>query len=244
MGRRSDFPRVEKDHYRTFDPRALPPLLRHLPGRPLYAEPCAGDGDLIDQLAPHADLAWASTISDSPPHPAIIPGVDVLTVEREDAQMFITNPPWKRPLLHKIIVHLSDRAPTWLLFDAAWINTKQATRFMPRLRKVVSVGRLLWIPGTTMQGKDDVAWHLFDRPIAGSAPLFYGRDVVPDHAGRRAHRICADCGVMIDRFGKWRLQMRNGVAATVHRDCAYPSGPPVIVETPLLDWGMEKEPEL
>ena len=31
--------------------------------------------------------------------------------------VFITNPPWDRKVLHPLIVHLSDQAPTWLLFD-------------------------------------------------------------------------------------------------------------------------------
>lgn len=51
MGKRSAFPRIPKDLYRTFDQRAVPPLLAHLPSRVRYVEPCAGHGDLIDQLA-------------------------------------------------------------------------------------------------------------------------------------------------------------------------------------------------
>jgi hypothetical protein len=88
--------------------------------------------------------------------------------------MFITNPPWDRKILHPLIVHLSDQAPTWLLFDADWMHTRQAAPFMPRLRKIVSVGRVKWIPDSTMTGKDNCAWYLFDRPHSEGV-RFHGR---------------------------------------------------------------------
>jgi hypothetical protein len=43
------------------------------------------------------------------------------------ASMFITNPPWDRKVLHPLIEHLSSIAPTWLLFDADWMHTKQSS---------------------------------------------------------------------------------------------------------------------
>lgn len=54
MGKRSNFPRIDKDFYSTIDPRAIPPLLAHLGEGVRYAEPCAGAGALIDLLEPHA----------------------------------------------------------------------------------------------------------------------------------------------------------------------------------------------
>jgi hypothetical protein len=240
MARRSNFARIDKDHYPTIDPRAVPPLVPHLGGRPLYAEPMAGEGHLIDLLAEHADLAWASTI-DGSTRPDIHES-DVLNVGPGDAEMFITNPVWKRPLLHKLIVHLSDMLPTWLLFDSNWANTRQARPYMERCRRIVAVGRLKWIPGTKMSGKEDVSWFLFDKPIAGSAPVFYGRGCLPAEAQHRSRRICHDCGILIDRFGKWRLQMRNGTLTPVHINCQFPSSRlapgevPTPVPMPLLDW--------
>ena len=38
-----------------------------------------------------------------------------------------------------------------------------------------SVGRVKWIPDSKMTGKDNCAWHLFDRPSANDAARFYGR---------------------------------------------------------------------
>lgn len=67
-------------------------------------------------------------------------------------------------------------ASTWLLFDADWVHTRQAIPYLPRLKKIVSVGRLIWIPGTKMTGKDNCAWHLFERDWSRPA-LFFGRAV-------------------------------------------------------------------
>jgi hypothetical protein len=73
-----------------------------------------------------------------------------------------------------MIVAFSDLKPTWLLFDADWSHTRQAAPYLPRLRKIVSVGRVKWIPDSPFTGKDNCAWHLFDRPATAPA-LFFGR---------------------------------------------------------------------
>jgi hypothetical protein len=67
--------------------------------------------------------------------------------------------------------------PTWLLIDADWVHTKQAIPYLPRLKTIVSVGRVRWIPGSPYDGKDNCAWHLFDRPQPdGQAAIrFVGR---------------------------------------------------------------------
>ena len=67
-------------------------------------------------------------------------------------------------------------APTWLLFDADWMHTKQSAPLMPYCRAIVSVGRLKWIPDSAMTGKDNAAWYLFDQRRSSEAfPLFIGR---------------------------------------------------------------------
>lgn len=92
-------------------------------------------------------------------------------------EAFITNPPWTRSLLHPLIVHLSNQAPTWLLFDADWMHTKQAAPYLDRLVRIVSVGRLKWIPDSKMDGKDNCAWYLFNRLYGGPyATIFHGRN--------------------------------------------------------------------
>lgn len=171
MGKRSDFERIPRDFYPT-PAAAVLPLLRHLSPRTRYAEPCAGDGALIDHLADHGHVCvWASDID---PKRDDIHENDATTCGTGLATMFITNPPWDRKLLHPIIEALSDKAPTWLLFDSDWMHTKQSTPFLPRLRRIVSVGRVKWIPDSTMTGKDNCAWHLFDKP-SNEPVRFYGR---------------------------------------------------------------------
>lgn len=101
-------------------------------------------------------------------------------IDRQDAtarqignvDCFITNPPWDRKVLHPIITNLAAQAPTWLLFDADWIHTRQAAPFMPWLVKVVSVGRVKWIEDSPFTGKDNCAWHLFDARNDAPAQLF------------------------------------------------------------------------
>lgn len=174
MGKRSDFKRVERDFYPTPEAAVLP-LLDHLEYDATYIEPCAGDGALIDVLDRMLNLLMAYDIE--PKRPGILPRDALEYCPRLGVcwpDYFITNPPWDRKILHPLIEHLSDIAPTWLLFDADWVHTKQSAPFMPRLRKIVSVGRVKWIPDSKMTGKDNCAWHLFDKP-SDDPTLFYGR---------------------------------------------------------------------
>jgi len=169
MGKRSSFERVPRDFYPTpFE--AAYPLIGHLPQGTVFAEPCAGDGALIRHLFVFP-CAWASDIE---PRDPTVHENDVLSVGPGKANTFITNPPWSRPLLHQIIVHLSDQLPTWLLFDADWMHTRQSAPFMDRCRKIVSVGRVKWIPDSKMTGKDNCAWYLFDKP-SDAQTVFIGR---------------------------------------------------------------------
>lgn len=177
MGKRSEFERVDKDYYRTTDPRAVKTLLPHLKSHTIFCEPCAGDGVLVSQL--EAAYHWCFDAFDIEPKQAWIEKADatqykIVAVHKNyDFECFITNPPWSRKILHEIIVNLSDQRPTWLLFDSDWMHTKQAISYLPRLRKIVSVGRLRWIEGTKMDGKDNCCWYLFDKN--GKGTEFIGR---------------------------------------------------------------------
>lgn len=171
MGKRSSFERVERDYYPT-PLEAVRPLLHHLEPGTRFVEPCAGDGALIDHLTDAGHVCWDS--SDIDPRREDISERNALINQFYLAPCFITNPPWDRKILHPLIVHLSDQAPTWLLFDADWIHTVQAIPFMPRLKRIVAVGRIKWIPNSPFTGKDNCAWHLFGRPSAIPAQ-FYGR---------------------------------------------------------------------
>ncbi len=178
MGKRSNFKRRPQDAYDT--PReAVLPLLPHLPHILHYWEPCAGRGDLIDAL-PFGCVA-ASDISPrvDPDKFPWVQTCDALSVSESalktaGADYIITNPPWTREILHPMIEHFSALLPTWLLFDADWMHTKQSEPYMKWCHKIVSVGRVKWIPDSPHTGKDNVQWHLFDQGREGPTE-FIGR---------------------------------------------------------------------
>jgi hypothetical protein len=171
MGKRSDFARVPRDFYPTPE-AAVRPLLAHLAPGTRFVEPCAGDGALVDSLTAAGHVCVME--SDIEPQRSMLQA-DALTLRYVSLDCIITNPPWDRKVLHPLIVHLSDQAPTWLLFDADWVHTRQAVPFLARLRRIVSVGRVRWIPDSKMTGKDNCAWHLFDRTAANTTATFFGR---------------------------------------------------------------------
>jgi hypothetical protein len=171
MGKRSNFQRVGKDYYPTpFE--AVEPLFPHLPEECTYVEPCAGDGRLIDHLmlAGHTCL-FACDID---PQSRGIHERDARYLKITGADFFITNPPWTRTIMHEIIQNLSYQMPTWLLLDADWMHTKQSTPFLPWLKKIVSVGRVKWMPNSPFVGKDNCCWYLFDQNSTAPAE-FVGR---------------------------------------------------------------------
>src|SRR5690606_31106209 len=125
----------------------------HLPTSFAYSEPCIGGGDLAKMI--EGRLVHSCDIE-----------TDALTITARDvvyADYIITNPPWSRSILHPMIEHFRMLKPTWLLFDADWMHTQQSVDYMRFCRKVVSVGRLIWIEGTNTSGKDNCCWYLFDK---------------------------------------------------------------------------------
>lgn len=157
MGKRSNFERKPRDFYPT-PPEAVEPLLPFLSPRTRFVEPCAGNGALVRELQKHGHRC-EHALDIEPQHTSVSLG-NALAF-RTDLTV-ITNPPWDRKVLHPLISHFAPQAPTWFLFDADWMHTKQSIPFMPLLSKVVSVGRVKWIPDSKMTGKDNCCWYLFD----------------------------------------------------------------------------------
>jgi hypothetical protein len=176
MGKRSEFPRRERDFYPT-PPSAIDPLIPFLGDIQYYAEPMAGDGSLVKHLdSTHMECVWSSDIE---PQSKEIRKLDAFDLEESQilqADAIITNPPWHRPMLHETILHFVKTLgkPTWLLFDHDWSCTKQSAPYMEHCRKVVAVGRVKWIPNTPHTSKDSVCWYYFTQQ-RGNAPRFYGR---------------------------------------------------------------------
>lgn len=161
MGKRSDFKKRPQDDYPTIDERAVKALIPHLAGIKTYSEPCFGEGRLADMIFNLTDLDLMS-YSDIDKNALTI---DEIYVSSSD--VIITNPPWTRQILHPMILHFKDLRPTWLLFDADWMHTKQAIPYLKFCTDIVSVGRLTWIEGTNMTGKDNCCWYRFDKVSNG-----------------------------------------------------------------------------
>jgi len=179
MGKRSSFERIDKDFYRTIDPMAVEPLLPFLVPGSTYAEPCYGCGDLVNLLDGYVNIQWSSDINDlNEDH--VTTHKDALELTEDDLKncdMIITNPPWSRPILHAMIEHFVTLKTTWLLFDADWAHTRQSAKLMKDYcTDIVSVGRLKWIPGTTMSGKDNCAWYRFSN-FKPYPTRFHGRTI-------------------------------------------------------------------
>ena len=170
MGKRSDFARNPRDFYPTPEAAVLP-LLPFLSRGETFVEPCAGDGALVRHLEKHG-LHCAGQYDIEPQAPGIVQQ-DYTDLKACGADYIITNPPWDRTLLHPMIDHWRKLAPTWLLFDADWAHTRQARPYLDYCARIVSVGRVKWIPDSKMTGKDNCAWYLFLAEKTDT--IFYGR---------------------------------------------------------------------
>jgi hypothetical protein len=184
MGKRSRFERIASDFYPT-PFAAVPPLIPHLRRARVrrFAEPCAGDGALVRHLESFGlTCVYQGDLSH---------GQDALAVSDFGGVPVLTNPPWSRESLHRLIAHFMRAAPSvWLLFDADWAHTRQSAGLIRHCTDVVPVGRMKWIAGSKFTGKDNAAWYRFEGAHE-SGPIFHGRDSEPD---ARPTRTCDSCG--------------------------------------------------
>lgn len=168
---------------------AFEPLIPHLPTWAKIAEPCAGDGALCEHLTRAGFVvSWASDIE--PRHPsvqrmdarAIVP---VQTPAQVD--LCVTNPPWPEPRRNgeptlSIMWNLVRNFPrSWFLLPADFMHNTYAAGIMRHCSRIVSVGRVKWIPDSDHQGFDNCAWYEF-QPIASEGLLVF----IPRQAKRRA----------------------------------------------------------
>ena len=170
MGKRSDFERMPRDFYPT-PIEAVYPIFDHLEDNFLFAEPCAGDGALINHLERKGLCTWASDIEPQLQGIAKNDYTEIGAHEVLESKFIITNPPWDRKILHPMIEHFKSLKPTWLLFDADWMHTRQSREYIKYCSMIVSVGRIKWFGNMT--GKDNCAWYLFDKETTSTK--FIGR---------------------------------------------------------------------
>jgi hypothetical protein len=177
MGKRSNYKRLVGDRYMTTDRRPVLRLQPFLRGGVTYAEPCAGNGDLIRHLTFYGHTcAYACDVK---PGRKTIEKRDAFTLDRRwrrstRANVFITNPPWTREILHPLIDHLTSLLPLWILLDADWMHTDQAAPYIDRCGLIVSAGRVKWIASSTGQGVDNSAWYYFPHRLHKGGPRFVG----------------------------------------------------------------------
>jgi len=173
MAKRSagQFERRKNDTYNT-PAKAVLPLLPHLPRSCYFVEPCAGRGDLVRHLEAFGHKCIYAC--DIEPRGPGIERRSAFSLKLKGNVICISNPPWTREILHPMIKHLASQVPTWFLFDSDWLFTKQAIPLMPIVKKVVAVGRVRWIEGSAMDGKENAAWFFLDARHRGPTE-FYGR---------------------------------------------------------------------
>ena len=163
MGKRSSFDRIPRDCYDT-PPAAVPPLLVRLPRRFRFLEPCAGKGALVDRLiASGGECVGAFDIE---PRRQDIGRRDAMSMAPADVPrdaIIISNPPHSRDMLHPLIALFASLAPTWLLLDSDWKENVGSAELVGHLRTYQPIGRVVWIPGTTMAGKENYGWYGFGR---------------------------------------------------------------------------------
>ena len=159
MGKRSNFDLKPLQKYYT-PYEAVVPLLPHLPARTDFIEPCAGDGRLVRHLEKNGHkCVYACDIA---PEGEGIEQRDVLMFGQPlpPCDLIVTNPPWDREPLHEMIVKFSLHAPTWLLFQSDWHDTKQAKPFLKHCAKIIPVGRVSWMENG-QAGMENCSWFLF-----------------------------------------------------------------------------------
>lgn len=173
MGKYSDqFTRKPRDFYPTPE-KAFLPLLPHLPEVFTFAEPCAGDGRLVQHLDTHTKgiCTWASDIEPQRDWIATSDVFDLNRTKMKNPEFIITNPPYEKNLLLGMIPFLTDIAPTWLLLRSDFAFNKYAGQFEKTLAKVVAVGRVSW-EENGVSGKENHAWMLFSKFKTGRTEFY------------------------------------------------------------------------
>lgn len=178
MGKRSDYERHERDYYSTPLKAALPlyPFLRGLS----FCEPCAGGNHLVRALRP---VARCVSRYDLEPQARGIVQLDFRELSEKhicNADVIVTNPPWRENILREMIGHFTLLRPTWLLLSSSLVNNERfCQNSLVYVSDIVPVGRVSWMQNS-VTGFDDASWYRFDRKWAqqyykGWPRQFYGR---------------------------------------------------------------------
>lgn len=150
------------------------PLIPYLDPESSFCEPCAGKGQLVEHLEKHGfDCAVAYDIEPRYKNILKIDAIDLTKGFSIYSDYIITNPPWTRQILHPLIEVFRNITTTWLLIDADWMQTKQASPYLDYCSLIVSIGRVRWIPDSPYDGKDNCCWYRFGKDKTET--IFKGR---------------------------------------------------------------------
>jgi hypothetical protein len=185
MGKRSKFEHRDRDYYAT-PQRALLPLVPHLSRVHTFAEPCCGDGRLVRWLESSGlRCVYAGDIA---------AGQDALACDDYGApDAIITNPPFTRSLLHRLLSHFLGIAPAWLLLPMDFASNERDAGFLACCTDVLPFGRVRWIEGTKNQGKDNFGWFHF-RQDHSTGPVIHPRGAPPIVTGYSRSCEHGQCG--------------------------------------------------
>lgn len=174
MGKRSDFPKVEKDYYPTTDPRAVEPLVPFIRGK-TYAEPCYGNGDLEDLLMDVAICKWRSDVRETVGSSKVLDAMSLTKGDLEGIDLIVTNPPFTKTVLMPMLAHFITLKPTWLLLPADYAHNVYFGDAMRKCAKMVSVGRLKWIKDSKHTSVDNFCWYFWPQHSTHQQTIFVGR---------------------------------------------------------------------
>ena len=174
MGKRSGFPKVEKDYYPTTDPRAVEPLVPFIRGK-TYAEPCYGNGDLEDLLMDVAVCKWRSDVRETVGSSKVLDAMSLTKGDLDGIDLIVTNPPFTKTVLMPMLAHFITLKPTWLLLPADYAHNVYFGDAMRKCAKMVSVGRLKWFKDTKKDSTENFCWYFWPQHSTHQQTIFVGR---------------------------------------------------------------------
>ena len=172
MGKYSSMPRRARDFYAT-PAKATLPLLPHLKTNTKFSEPCCGDLALVRHLERAGHKCYFASDIENRCTPETVAGewvhttaleIDALrvTTPLSQADCVITNPPFSKEILFPLIEHFRKYNQTWLLLPADFAHNVGSAPYLEYCSKIVSIGRIKWIPDSKHTGKENYSWYCFE----------------------------------------------------------------------------------
>lgn len=146
---------------------AVQPLVDYLPELIQYVEPCYGHGAIVRALETLTDchcVGWGGAqVGDTTGWT----GLDARSAKVSDygpgpVQMFITNPPFKTPIVYDILENLRRQRPTWMLLPSDFPQRRRSSEYMRFCSLVVPIGQIRWFKDSPSKGRQNFSWYLFE----------------------------------------------------------------------------------